>query len=136
MNKFLATGTILAAVSLAGCAPVVWDKPGGTQSEFNVDQAQCQLFAKTGQGGWFAAGSPSFVAGAALGNSIAAGANMRENYKLCMETKGYTGRGKAYSEGDSAFQNSAPDVAVPPGATCDQCIRLGARDCHAQCMPK
>ena len=46
MNKLLAPGTIIAALSLAGCAPIVWDKPGATQSEFNVDLAQCQLFAR------------------------------------------------------------------------------------------
>ena len=28
-------------VFLAACAPIVPDKPGATQSEFNVDQAQC-----------------------------------------------------------------------------------------------
>jgi hypothetical protein len=34
------------------------DKPGATQSEFNVDQAQCQLAAKASEGGSAAAGDP------------------------------------------------------------------------------
>jgi hypothetical protein len=32
-------------VFLAACAPIVPDKPGATQSEFNVDQAQCNYCA-------------------------------------------------------------------------------------------
>jgi len=34
-----------AAAVLAGCAPDIYDKPGATQAEFNVDNGQCQMFA-------------------------------------------------------------------------------------------
>lgn len=34
-------GTLL----LAGCAQDIWDKPGGSQAEFNQDQGGCQMFA-------------------------------------------------------------------------------------------
>lgn len=34
-----------AAVVLAGCAPDIYDKAGGTQAEFNIDNGQCQMFA-------------------------------------------------------------------------------------------
>ena len=36
MKRFL-----LTLVFLAGCAPIVPDKPAGTQSDLNVAQAQC-----------------------------------------------------------------------------------------------
>jgi hypothetical protein len=45
-------------VYLAACAPIVPDKPGATQSEFNVDQAQCQVAAKASEGGSAAACDP------------------------------------------------------------------------------
>jgi hypothetical protein len=51
MFKLSDTGiTKLAAVAamaglLSACAKDVWDKPGGTQTQFNVDDAQCQMFA-------------------------------------------------------------------------------------------
>ena len=54
MKRYLVTFVFLAA-----CAPIVPDKPGATQSEFNVDQAQCQLSAKASEGGSAAAGDPN-----------------------------------------------------------------------------
>jgi hypothetical protein len=39
---------ILSFLTLAACAPDIYDKAGGTQGEFNVDSANCQMFA-TGQ---------------------------------------------------------------------------------------
>jgi hypothetical protein len=36
---------LLTLVFVAGCAPIVPDKPGATQSELNVDQAQCNSCA-------------------------------------------------------------------------------------------
>jgi hypothetical protein len=41
---------LLTLVFLAGCAPIMSDKPGATQSEVNVDQAQCQYAAKASDG--------------------------------------------------------------------------------------
>ena len=49
---------LLTLVFLAGCAPIMSDKPGATQSEFNVDEVQCQLVAKESEGGSAAASDP------------------------------------------------------------------------------
>ena len=43
---------LLTLVFLAGCAPIVSDKPGATQSESNVAQAQCQPAATASEGGY------------------------------------------------------------------------------------
>ena len=50
---------LLTLVFLAGCGPIVSDKPGAAQSELNVDQAQCQLSAKGSEGDPAAAGDPN-----------------------------------------------------------------------------
>jgi hypothetical protein len=50
---------LLTLVFLAGCAPMS-EKPGATQSEFNVDQAQCQQTAKASEGGTAAACAPHY----------------------------------------------------------------------------
>lgn len=36
---------LLAALILTGCAPDIYDKLGGSPEQFNVDNAQCQMFA-------------------------------------------------------------------------------------------
>ncbi len=43
MKRFL----VLATLALAGCAshPDIYDKPGGTQAQFNQDSAYCKLVA-------------------------------------------------------------------------------------------
>jgi hypothetical protein len=43
--RFKVVSLGLSAVVLAGCAQDIYDKPGATQAEFNVDQGQCQMFA-------------------------------------------------------------------------------------------
>lgn len=80
---------ILMVVALAGCAPMTFNKPGATQAEFGADSAQCRFMARNMQTGYVAVGSPAFVAGAAIGNAIGNGVAVRQNYKDCMEMKGY-----------------------------------------------
>lgn len=82
---------LAAALALGGCAPMVFDKPGATQVDFNQDSAKCRLVARgMNPGDFYAQGSASFVAGAALGNAIGTAANQRETYKDCMMAAGYT----------------------------------------------
>jgi hypothetical protein len=74
---------------IVGCAPIVWDKLGGTQAQFNVENARCRMVARgLNPGTFYAAGSTEFVAGAVLGNAIGTAANQRQTYRDCMEMKG------------------------------------------------
>lgn len=43
MRKGIAAA--LMGLLVSGCAPDIWDRPGATQADFNVDQANCQMFA-------------------------------------------------------------------------------------------
>jgi Flp pilus assembly protein CpaB len=82
---------LAAALALGGCAPMVFDKPGATQADFSEDSAKCRLVARgMNPGGFYAQGSASFVAGAAVGNAIGTAANQRATYKDCMMAAGYT----------------------------------------------
>jgi hypothetical protein len=36
---------LIGTIFLAGCAQDIWDKPGGSQAEFNQDSGSCQMFA-------------------------------------------------------------------------------------------
>ena len=66
-----------AALLLAGCAPTVWDKPGATQSDFNMDSYQCEKDAR--QSGYY-------------GNGLAGALEMKGFYDRCMVAHGYTAR--------------------------------------------
>jgi hypothetical protein len=82
--------TLIACVAIAGCAPTVWDKPGGSQAEFNQDSARCRLFARgMNSGDFYAEGSPGFVASAAVGNAIGTAVNQQATYHDCMMAVGY-----------------------------------------------
>jgi hypothetical protein len=102
---------------LGGCAPIVWDKPSGTQAEFNVDNARCRMVARgLNPGGFVAAGSTEFVAGAALGNAIGTAANQRATYRDCMEMQGYAEHGGA-AAAEASYQSEvlASDCGGRPG---------------------
>lgn len=90
---------LIACVGISACAPTIWDKPGGSQAEFNQDSARCRLFARgMNSGDFYAEGSPGFVASAAVGNAIGTAVNQQATYHDCMMAVGYSPRSPASSE--------------------------------------
>ena len=76
-------GPLLTAILLSGCAqPMIWDKPGGTQAEFNQDNYSCER--DTRQSGYY-------------GSGLVGALNMREFFKHCMIAHGYTLRAQSSS---------------------------------------
>lgn len=67
---------IAAAICLSACAgPMIWDKTGGTQEQYNVDSYQCEKDAR--QSGYY-------------GTGYAAAAEAKGFFQRCMVSKGYT----------------------------------------------
>ncbi len=100
-------------VALSGCAHKsdIWDKPGGTASQFNQDLAGCKMYAsgapqqhtqtnvyvaQTYVHGNYARTTvgpdPYAQLGAAIGDAIANGVQHMQAVRLCMESNGYTRR--------------------------------------------
>ncbi len=69
------TKVLLLAFILAGCAPMIWDKSGATQYDYNRDSSECAKDAR--QNGYY-------------GNELFGTMNMMEFLKRCMVSKGYT----------------------------------------------
>ena len=87
------TSLILATALLLGaCASASqWDKPGVTPAQLTQDNARCRLIARgITPSGFYAEGSPRFVASAAVGNAIGTAIATSANYQDCMEMQGYT----------------------------------------------
>jgi hypothetical protein len=66
---------VALVVLLAGCAPMIWDKSGATQNDYNKDSYDCEKDAR--QSGYY-------------GGGIAGGLEMKEFFKRCMVSKGYS----------------------------------------------
>ncbi len=85
----------LALGMLASCTPVTWDRPMTTQAEFNMDKALCQLTAK-GVTPDVGPSRPYYTlsgaAGAGIADGIMLGIERRENFLLCMQSRGYQAR--------------------------------------------
>jgi hypothetical protein len=80
-----------AVLALGACAPIVWDKPGATQAQFNQENAKCRLVARgMNSGDFYAEGKPAFVAGAAIGNAVGTAIGTAATYRDCMMAIGYT----------------------------------------------
>jgi hypothetical protein len=113
----LSTTAVVAA--LVGCVPTIWDKPGATQAEFNVDNARCRLLARgMSPGDFYAQGTPQFVAGASVGNAISTAAAQTANYKDCMMVLGYTPRGQGTAPEGPAPQAGSATILASPDEEC------------------
>jgi hypothetical protein len=64
-----------ALLALAGCGPMIWDKPDAMQADYNRDSYACEKDAR--QSGYY-------------GGGIAGSIEMREFFKRCTVSKGYT----------------------------------------------
>jgi hypothetical protein len=65
---------LVLCLMVAGCGPMIWDKPGGTQADYNRDNYECERDAR--QSGYY-------------GGGLAGALNMREFFKKCMVAHGY-----------------------------------------------
>jgi hypothetical protein len=84
-------GLGIGLATMPACAPTIWDKPNATQADFDRDSARCRLLARgMNPGDFYAQGSASFVAGAALGNAVGTAPNQAATYRDCMIAVGYT----------------------------------------------
>jgi hypothetical protein len=101
MNRiFMCAGLTVTLVALSGCAPTIWDRPGTTQAEFNMDNARCRLVAEGANPAPDT--DPIYTgnfkrdlavnAGAGLAEGLVQRLAIRHTYDLCMEANGYVER--------------------------------------------
>ncbi len=97
-SKLAAMGLLFSALVLAGCASVVWERPGTPPQVAAMDSARCQLMAESlnperASGNYSdrllqAAISP-FDALADIGSGVAQGMAINHAFDLCMQENGY-----------------------------------------------
>jgi hypothetical protein len=126
MNRsFRRAGLVIALLALSACAPTVWDRPGTTQAEFSVNNAQCRLMAEganpdTNTGvihtGSFKRDLAVNVA-AGLAQGLVQGLAIRHTYDLCMKANGYVEHASGAVASSSPLQMSvlpATPMQMPP----------------------
>jgi len=67
--------TLALTILFTGCAPMIWDKSGGTQAEYNRDSYECEKDAR--QSGYY-------------GSGLSGALELKEFFKRCMVSRGYT----------------------------------------------
>jgi hypothetical protein len=114
-------------LALAACAPIAWQSPPGAPPQaFGMDDAGCKLTAEgmNPAGGPYY-GRPGAVLAASLVNGLAAELARRNDYVLCMQSRGYTAAPEpgavplaltVSSPGGYAGTDTAGIAAAPPAA--------------------
>ena len=81
---------IVLGLTLSGCAAHTWEPgPGMSAADFAPAKARCSLLARHGGSAFFAAGSQSYVAGAALGHAIGEGIRANQDFNDCLLASGW-----------------------------------------------
>lgn len=81
--------------------------------QFDMAQAKCQMMSNGVQQGYFAYGSPSFVAGAGIGNAIGNAIRVDQFMAQCMTLQGYKRVPKSGAATQAAGGNHATLTGRP-----------------------
>lgn len=99
----------------AGCAPMMWDRPGATQADFNRDSYACERDSR--QSGYY-------------GNGLTGAVNMQGFFGRCMQAQGYTLRSSATDSStpvESSVNSSIPqndaECLVRYGVKCPEWVK-------------
>jgi len=104
---------VILALSSAGCASGNWVPGPDARGTVEEATARCDLMARHSGGGFFAAGSPRFVAGAAVGYAVGSAINASLDYNDCMKASGWVPE----KENTRAAYNNVPPPAVSATAS-------------------
>ena len=76
--------------ALSGCATHNWVPGVGKQAYmFESEKAQCSLMARHSGGGFYAQGTPGYVAGAQMGHAMGEAVRTQTDFNDCMLAKGW-----------------------------------------------
>lgn len=108
-----ACGAVMTAISLGGCVSHTWVAGPDVHATFEEQSAQCRMIARHGGSGFYASGSPSFVAGAAIGDAIGNAVQANADFNDCMAANGWE---IADQPSATAPPNAAPIALAAPAA--------------------
>ena len=95
---------VIAGLLMSGCAAHTWAPgPGMSAADFEPTKARCSLMARNGGSDFFAVGSQSYVAGAAVGHAIGESVRANQNFNDCMVASGW----RIFDDKAQAAQTSA-----------------------------
>ena len=100
---------VTLAVMAAGCAPIMWERPGTTQAEFDRDNYACERDAR--QSGYY-------------GGGLTGAINMQGFFQRCMTAQGYTLRTNATSSSTPAEPSSSDGL---PKNDAECLVRFGVK---------
>jgi hypothetical protein len=122
---------VMISILLVGCAKHSW-APGPQAAILDYDQqsAQCSLMARHGGSGFYAAGNPNFVAGAAVGHAIGEGIRTQQDFNDCMMASGWK-----IADQQVAAANAAAAAAAANAAAAEANAEAAAANAPASLAP-
>ncbi len=94
---------------MAGCAPMMWDRPGATQADFNRDSYACERDSR--QSGYY-------------GSGVTGAVNMQGFFGRCMQAQGYVLRSSAVDSSTSADSSASSNF---PKNDAECLVRYGVK---------
>lgn len=97
---------VIVAIGMlaAGCAPMVWDRPGATQADFNRDTYACEKDSR--QSGYY-------------GGDLTGTVNMQGFFQRCMIAQGYSlRRGASEPSTDTSLPRTPAFLRTTQSAWC------------------
>lgn len=88
-NAAAACGALMAALGLGACVSHTWVAGPDVHASFEEQTALCRIVARHGGSGFYAVGSASYVAGAAIGNAIGNAVRANADFNDCMAANGW-----------------------------------------------
>ncbi len=105
MRTDVVAAAMIVAFSLGGCVSHAWVAGPDVHATLAEQTAQCRIIARHGGSGFYASGSPGFVAGAAIGNAIGNAVQANADFNDCMAANGWEVADQ---------QSAAVPIVVPP----------------------
>ena len=88
-KAFLWLSLGMALLVLGACASHTWAPGPDAKGTFEEASARCSLVARHSGGGFYAQGTPSFVAGAAVGAAVGDAVRAQADFNDCMAANGW-----------------------------------------------
>jgi len=126
MNSRKSAALLSCLLFLGGCSTYTWAPGPSAQGTYEQASGKCRLLASTDQTSFYAQGSTSYVAGAALGAAVGQAVRQQNDFNNCMLASGWVPTGKDDAATQSA-QKAEGEAVIADMKACFHAIRTNPK---------
>jgi len=124
--KLSSSLAIILVVGLSSCARYSWAPGPDARGTYEEAAGRCQLMASADRTAVYAQGTPSYVAGAAVGVAVGDAVRQQRDFNNCMMASGWVATGKANPEAQAAVKTQAMAIFADAKA-CIHAVRTNPK---------